>query len=125
RLVTGPASMDVVVTENMFGDILTDEASVLAGSMGMLPSASLGESSLGLYEPIHGSAPDIAGKGLANPIGTILSVAMMLRYSLKLDSEAVSIEQAVDNAITSGARTGDLGGKLTTRQMADEIIRRI
>jgi 3-isopropylmalate dehydrogenase len=125
RLITGPALMDVVVTENMFGDILTDEASVLAGSMGMLPSASLGESSLGLYEPIHGSAPDIAGKGLANPIGTILSVAMMLRYSLKLESEAVSIEQAVEETITSGARTGDLGGKLTTRQMADEIIRRI
>ena len=86
RIITGPANMDVVVTENMFGDILTDEASVLAGSMGMLPSASLGEGSLGLYEPIHGSAPDIAGKGIANPIGTILSAAMLLRYSLKLGS---------------------------------------
>ncbi|MDO9303027.1 MAG: 3-isopropylmalate dehydrogenase, partial [Anaerolineales bacterium] len=84
RLITGPAWMDVVVTENMFGDILTDEASVLAGSMGMLPSASLGESTVGLYEPIHGSAPDIAGKGIANPTGTILSTAMLLRYSLKL-----------------------------------------
>ena len=125
RLITGPAYMDVVVTENMFGDILTDEASVLAGSMGMLPSASLGETSLGLFEPIHGSAPDIAGKGLANPIGTILSAAMLLRYSLKLELEAVSIEKAVQDAITSGARTGDLGGKLTTRQMADEIIHRI
>ena len=125
RLITGPALMDVVVTENMFGDILTDEASVLAGSMGMLPSASLGESSLGLYEPIHGSAPDIAGKGLANPVGTILSAAMLLRYSLKLELEAASIEKAVEVAITAGARTGDLGGKLTTRQMADEIIRRI
>jgi 3-isopropylmalate dehydrogenase len=125
RLVTGPALMDVVVTENMFGDILTDEASVLAGSMGMLPSASLGESSLGLYEPIHGSAPDIAGKGIANPVGTILSAAMLLRYSLKLEAEAAAIEYAVDIAITSGARTGDLGGKLSTRQMADEIIRRI
>jgi 3-isopropylmalate dehydrogenase len=125
RLITGPAYLDVVVTENMFGDILTDEASVLAGSMGMLPSASLGESSLGLYEPIHGSAPDIAGKGLANPIGTILSAAMLLRYSLQLESEAASIEQAVDDAITSGARTGDLGGKLTTRDMADTIIQRI
>jgi 3-isopropylmalate dehydrogenase len=109
----------------MFGDILTDEASVLAGSMGMLPSASLGESNLGLYEPIHGSAPDIAGKGLANPIGTILSAAMLLRYSIKLELEAVSIEKAVEDAITAGARTGDLGGKLTTRQMADEIIHRI
>lgn len=125
KLVTAPASMDVVVTENMFGDILTDEASVLAGSMGMLPSASLSEAGVGLYEPIHGSAPDIAGKGIANPVGTILSAAMMLRYSLKLEEEAVSIERAVDGAITGGARTADLGGKLTTRQMADEIIKRI
>lgn len=125
RLITGPAWMDVVVTENMFGDILTDEASVLAGSMGMLPSASLGESTVGLYEPIHGSAPDIAGKGIANPIGTILSTAMMLRHSFKLEAEAATIEKAVDETITAGARTLDLGGKLTTRQMADEIIKRI
>jgi 3-isopropylmalate dehydrogenase len=125
RLITGPASMDVVVTENMFGDILTDEASVLAGSMGMLPSASLSESTVGLYEPIHGSAPDIAGKEIANPIGTILSLAMMLRYSFKLEAEAVSIEKAVDEVITDGCRTADIGGKLTTRQMADEIIGRI
>ena len=122
RLITGPAWMDVVVTENMFGDILTDEASVLAGSMGMLPSASLGEGGPGLYEPIHGSAPDIAGKGIANPVGTILSSAMMLRHSLNLEAEAASLEKAVDDAITGGARTGDIGGKLTTRQMADEII---
>jgi len=125
RMITGPAWMDVIVTENMFGDILTDEASVLAGSMGMLPSASLGDTNVGLYEPIHGSAPDIAGKGIANPIGTILSSAMLLRYSLKLESEAMSIEKAVDSTITSGARTADLGGKLTTRQMTDEIINRI
>ena len=125
RLITGPAWMDVVVTENMFGDILTDEASVLAGSMGMLPSASLSEAGAGLYEPIHGSAPDIAGKGIANPIGTILSCALLLRYSLKLESEAASIERAVDETITAGARTTDLGGKLTTRQMTDEIIKRI
>jgi 3-isopropylmalate dehydrogenase len=122
KLITGPASMDVVVTENMFGDILTDEASVLAGSMGMLPSASLSEEGVGLYEPIHGSAPDIAGRGIANPIGTILSAALLLRYSLKLEEEAQSIERAVDNAITNGARTVDIGGKLTTRQMTDEII---
>jgi len=122
RLITGPAWMDVVVTENMFGDILTDEASVLAGSMGMLPSASLGEGGPGLYEPIHGSAPDIAGKGIANPVGTILSSAMMLRHSLNLEAEAASLEKAVDDAITGGARTDDIGGKLTTRQMADEII---
>ncbi len=125
RLITGPAWMDVVVTENMFGDILTDEASVLAGSMGMLPSASLGESTIGLYEPIHGSAPDIAGKGIANPVGTILSSAMMLRHSFKLEAEAAVIEKAVDETITAGARTADLGGTLTTRQMADEIIKRI
>ena len=123
RLITGPAWMDVVVTENMFGDILTDEASVLAGSMGMLPSASLSESTVGLYEPIHGSAPDIAGKGIANPIGTILSTAMMLRHSFKLEAEAASIEKAVEQTITDGARTADLGGKLTTRQMADEILK--
>ncbi len=125
RLITGPAWMDVVVTENMFGDILTDEASVLAGSMGMLPSASVGESGPGLYEPIHGSAPDIAGQGVANPVGTILSSAMLLRHSLKLEAEAASIEKAVDETITAGARTADLGGKLTTRQMTDEIIKRM
>jgi 3-isopropylmalate dehydrogenase len=125
RLITGPAYMDVVVTENMFGDILTDEASVLAGSMGMLPSASLGAGGPGLYEPIHGSAPDIAGKGIANPVGTILSSAMLLRHSLGLETEAVAIEKAVDETITAGARTSDLGGKLSTRQMADEIISRI
>ena len=123
RLITGPAWMDVIVTENMFGDILTDEASVLAGSMGMLPSASLGESTLGLYEPIHGSAPDIAGKGIANPVGTILSSAMMLRHSLKLEVEAETIENAVHQTITAGARTADLGGTLSTRQMTDEIIK--
>ncbi|MBI5934853.1 MAG: 3-isopropylmalate dehydrogenase [Chloroflexi bacterium] len=125
RLITGPAWMDVVVTENMFGDILTDEASVLAGSMGMLPSASLSESASGLYEPIHGSAPDIAGKGIANPIGTILSAAMMLRHSFKLEVEAASIENAVDATITAGCRTADLGGPLSTRQMTDEIISRM
>jgi 3-isopropylmalate dehydrogenase len=131
RLITGPAWLDVVVTENMFGDILTDEASVLAGSMGMLPSASLGQAHAGknkgpgLYEPIHGSAPDIAGQGIANPVGTILSSAMLLRHSLGLEGEAASIERAVDAAITAGARTVDVGGKLNTRQMADEIIKRL
>jgi 3-isopropylmalate dehydrogenase len=125
RLITGPAAMDVVVTENMFGDILTDEASVLAGSMGMLPSASLGADGPGLYEPIHGSAPDIAGKGIANPAGTILSSAMLLRHSLGLEAEAAAIEKAVDETITAGCRTADLGGKLNTTQMADEIIARL
>jgi 3-isopropylmalate dehydrogenase len=125
RLITGPASMDVVVTENMFGDILTDEASVLAGSMGMLPSASLGQGRVGLYEPIHGSAPDIAGRGIANPIGMILSTAMLLRHSLGLEAEAAAVELAVDATISAGARTADLGGKLSTTQMADEIIGRL
>ncbi len=125
RLIASPASFDVLVTENMFGDILTDEASVLAGSMGMLPSASLGSGGPGVYEPIHGSAPDIAGKGIANPVGAILSAALLLRHSLRLEREAVAIEAAVDAAIAGGCRTADLGGKLTTRQMADEIISRL
>jgi 3-isopropylmalate dehydrogenase len=131
RLIMGPAWMDVIVTENMFGDILTDEASVLAGSMGMLPSASLGQAPAGkdkgpgLFEPIHGSAPDIAGQGIANPVGTILSSAMLLRYSLGLEVESATIEKAVDETITSGARTMDVGGKLNTRQMTDKIISRL
>jgi len=125
RLVTSPASFDILVTENMFGDILTDEAAVLAGSMGMLPSASIGAGGPGLYEPIHGSAPDIAGKGIANPIGTILSAAMLLRHTLGLEAEAAMIEKAVDLTITDGARTADLGGKLSTTQMADEILKRM
>ncbi len=125
RLVTSPASFDVIVTENMFGDILTDEASVLAGSMGMLPSASLGDGGPGLYEPIHGSAPDIAGKGIANPLGTILSAAMMLRHTLGLETEAEAIEAAVSAAIADGARTVDLGGQLSTRQMTDEVLKRM
>lgn len=122
KLVASPAEFDVIVTENMFGDILTDEASVLAGSMGMLPSASLGDGSAGLYEPIHGSAPDIAGKGIANPLGTILSTALMLRYSFKLETEARAVEAAVDQAISAGARTRDLGGALSSREMTDAVI---
>jgi 3-isopropylmalate dehydrogenase len=125
QLVANPARFDVLVTENMFGDILTDEAAVLTGSMGMLPSASLGDGGPGLYEPIHGSAPDIAGKGIANPVGTILSVALLLRHSLKLEEEAVSIESAVERAITEGCRTKDLGGALSTTKMTDEILTRL
>lgn len=125
RLVASPANLDVLVTENMFGDILTDEASVLTGSMGMLPSASLGAGNAGLFEPIHGSAPDIAGKGIANPLGTILSTALLLRYSLKLPEAAARIERAVDQAISDGLRTVDLGGKLTSQQMTDEVIARL
>ena len=125
RLITSPATLDVVVTENMFGDILTDEASVLAGSMGMLPSASIGDSGPGLYEPIHGSAPDIAGKGIANPLGTILSAAMLLRHSLGLEAEARLMEDAASAVLDAGCRTADLGGTLGTRAMADEVIHRI
>jgi 3-isopropylmalate dehydrogenase len=122
KLIASPAAFDILVTENMFGDILTDEASVLAGSMGMLPSASLGETRLGLYEPIHGSAPDIAGKGIANPIGTILSAAMLLRYSLSQPTAAEKVEAAVNTVIHNGLRTADLGGSLSTTAMTDQII---
>ncbi|MGZ3419373.1 MAG: 3-isopropylmalate dehydrogenase [Polyangiales bacterium] len=114
RLLTHAPSFDVVVAENMFGDILTDEAAVLAGSIGLLPSASLGEGRRGLYEPIHGSAPDIAGRGVANPFGAILSGAMLLRHSLGLEDKARAIEAAVDRAITDGIRTADLGGTVGT-----------
>jgi 3-isopropylmalate dehydrogenase len=108
HLIRRPADFDVIVTENMFGDILTDEASMLAGSMGMLPSASLGDGRLGLYEPIHGSAPDIAGQGKANPLATILSVAMLLRHSLNLPSEADCVEAAVASVIERGIVTADI-----------------
>jgi 3-isopropylmalate dehydrogenase len=108
QLIRRPADFDVIVTENMFGDILTDEASMLAGSMGMLPSASLGEGKCGLYEPIHGSAPDIMGKGIANPYATILSVAMLLRHSLGLETEAAAVERAVDAALDRGVFPVDI-----------------
>ncbi len=108
HLIRRPATFDVIVTSNMFGDILTDEASMLTGSLGMLPSASLAEGKLGLYEPIHGTAPDIAGKGIANPIGAILSAALLLRYSLGLDQEAKAIENAVDRVLARGYRTQDI-----------------
>jgi len=127
RLIQNPASLDVVVTSNMFGDILTDEASVLAGSLGMLPSASLGEGSRGLYEPIHGSAPDIAGKRVVNPIGAILSTAMLLRSSLDLPAEADAVEKAVAAVLASGLRTADLAktGAISTAAMGDAICERI
>jgi 3-isopropylmalate dehydrogenase len=127
RLVTAPRSFDVIVTENMFGDILTDEAAVLAGSLGLLPSASIGDATRGLYEPIHGSAPDIAGKGIANPIGTIMSVAMLLRHSLGLEEEARLVELAVDQAITAGARTADMGAErsISTSEMGVAIVERL
>ncbi len=125
RLITSPSSFDVLVTENMFGDILTDEASVLSGSMGLLPSASIGDGGPGLYEPIHGTAPDIAGLSIANPAGTILSSALLLRYSLGLENEAAAIENAVDGAIAAGCRTRDLGGTLSTTDMTEEILKRL
>jgi 3-isopropylmalate dehydrogenase len=124
-LIQRPARFDVIVTENMFGDILTDEASVLAGSMGLLPSASLGAGKLGLYEPIHGSAPDIAGKGVANPLGTILSTAMLCRYSMGWDDTAAAIEQAVDRVITAGVRTADIAGAGDTPVGTAEMTRRV
>jgi 3-isopropylmalate dehydrogenase len=129
HLIQRPARFDVIVTENMFGDILSDEASVLAGSMGMLPSASLGEGRRGLYEPIHGSAPDIAGKGIANPVATILSVAMLLRHSLSLEKEALAVERAVSKAVEDGVRTADLAAKgapsVGTRAAGDAVIERL
>lgn len=130
QLVKNPAQFDVIVTSNMFGDILSDEASQITGSIGMLPSASLNETTLGMYEPIHGSAPDIAGKGIANPIATILSAAMMLRYSFSLMEEADCIENAVDAALNDGLRTADIVGEsgktpLSTTEMTDEIIKRL
>lgn len=129
RLVAAPASFDVIVTENTFGDILTDEAAVLVGSMGLLPSASLGTGKVGVYEPIHGSAPDIAGKGIANPIGSILSAAMLLRHSLGLTREAEAVERAVDGVLSDGCRTADIvqPGERTvsTHEMAEAIVQRI
>ncbi|HSC88194.1 MAG TPA: 3-isopropylmalate dehydrogenase [Polyangiaceae bacterium] len=122
RLVTHPGSFDVIVTENMFGDILSDEAAVLTGSLGMLPSASLGEGRMGLYEPIHGSAPDIAGKGVANPIGTVLSAALLLRWSLGLDAEAQAIESAVEKTLASGVRSRDLGGTADTAAVEKALL---
>jgi 3-isopropylmalate dehydrogenase len=116
-----PATFDVVLTGNMFGDILSDEASVLAGSLGMLPSASLGEGKIGLYEPIHGSAPDIAGKGIVNPIATLLSTAMMLRHSLDLEEEARAIEDAVATVLATGMRTADLGSGNDTPATTQEF----
>jgi 3-isopropylmalate dehydrogenase len=142
HLLRRPRDFDVVLTENLFGDILTDEASMLAGSLGVLPSAALGDGRRGLYEPIHGSAPDIAGRGIANPCGTLLSVALLLRHSLGLEAEALRVEAAVRAAITDGARTADIAGSadngasdappapavagrpavLSTRQMGDAVL---
>jgi 3-isopropylmalate dehydrogenase len=125
HLISRPRDFDVVVTENMFGDILTDEGSMITGSMGLLPSASLGSSGPGLYEPIHGSAPDIAGKGVANPLATILALAMLLRHSLNLEQEAAWIEAAVDNVLAAGHRTRDIsagGSSIGTAEMGTKVL---
>lgn len=122
QLVRNPGQFDVIVTGNLFGDILSDQASMCAGSIGMLPSASLDANQKGLYEPIHGSAPDIAGQGKANPLATILSAAMMLRYSLGQPQAADRIEAAVASALAGGARSPDLGGSMTTRAMGDAVL---
>jgi 3-isopropylmalate dehydrogenase len=129
QLVMNPGQFDVILTENMFGDILSDEASMITGSIGMLSSASMNESKFGMYEPSHGSAPDIAGKNIANPIATILSAAMMLRYSFDLDEEAKAVEKAVEAVLQEGYRTGDIfseGNKrVSTTEMGDLIAERI
>jgi 3-isopropylmalate dehydrogenase len=129
HLVRRPASFDVVLAGNMFGDILSDEASVLSGSLGMLPSASIGAGRFGLYEPVHGSAPDIAGRGIANPVGAILSAAMLLRFSLRREDEAAAVERAVEQALGDGAVTADLASPgmraLSTRAMGDAVLKRL
>ncbi len=126
HLISRPRDFDVVVTENLFGDILTDEASMLPGSLGLLPSASIGSSGPGLFEPIHGSAPDIAGKNIANPLATILAVAMMLRFSVNLNAEADAIEAAVNAVLKAGHRTKDIAGQgpsISTTAMGDEVLK--
>ncbi|MEZ7170331.1 3-isopropylmalate dehydrogenase [Sporosarcina sp. OR05] len=126
KLITNPGAFDVIVTENMFGDILSDEASVITGSLGLLPSASVRSDGFGLYEPVHGSAPDVAGKGIANPAATILSAAMMLRYSFGLETEAATIEKAIDTVFEDGHYTADLSGGsdrvLSTKEWTDKVI---
>jgi 3-isopropylmalate dehydrogenase len=122
QLIRQPRAYDVILTENMFGDILSDEASVLGGSIGLAPSASLGAGGPGLFEPVHGSAPDIAGQDLCNPVGAVLSAALLLRYGLRLHDEADAVEAAVETAIADGARTADLGGELGCKAMGEAII---
>ncbi len=125
RLVAAPRHFEVIVTENMFGDILSDEAAMLTGSLGMLPSASLGSDGPGVFEPVHGSAPDIAGRGIANPLAMFLSAAMMLRHGFGLETEAAAVESAVDRALADGLRTPDLGGGATTAQAAQEVLKHL
>src|SRR5581483_6563526 len=122
QLVARPAAFDVILTENMFGDILSDEAAMLTGSLGMLPSASLGGEGPGLFEPVHGSAPDIAGTGAANPLAMFLSAALMLRHGLGWEAPAVAVESAVDQALSEGLRTSDLGGTATTSEATRAVL---
>jgi 3-isopropylmalate dehydrogenase len=122
QLVSAPREFDTIVTENMFGDILSDEAAMLTGSIGMLPSASLGGDGPGLFEPVHGSAPDIAGQGIANPLAMFLSLALLLRHGLNLESEAGALESAVDKALDQGLRTRDLGGTASTAEATDAVL---
>jgi 3-isopropylmalate dehydrogenase len=122
RELTGGIHFDVILTDNMFGDILSDEAAMLTGSIGMLPSASLGGDGPGLFEPVHGSAPDIAGQGIANPLAMFLSVAMLLRHGLALESEAAAVESAVDKALDQGLRTRDLGGEASTADATNAVL---
>jgi 3-isopropylmalate dehydrogenase len=123
QLVANPSRFDVIVTENMFGDILSDEAAMLTGSLGMLPSASLGAAGdPGVFEPVHGSAPDIAGRGVANPLAMFLSAALMLRHGFAMDAEAAAVESAVDSALAGGLRTPDLGGRATTAQVTRAVL---
>ncbi len=126
QLVAAPRHFDVILTENMFGDILSDEAAMLTGSIGMLPSASLGEAGApAVFEPVHGSAPDIAGRGIANPLATILSAALMLRHGLGREVEAAAVESAVDRALAGGLRTTDLGGSATTAEATDAVLKEL
>jgi 3-isopropylmalate dehydrogenase len=122
KLVAAPRHFDVILTENMFGDILSDEAAMLTGSLGMLPSASVGGDGPGLFEPVHGSAPDIAGQGIANPLAMFLSAAMMLRHAFAREADAAAIESAVDRALDEGLRTADLGGSATTAEATDAVL---
>ncbi|HYV16611.1 MAG TPA: 3-isopropylmalate dehydrogenase [Conexibacter sp.] len=122
QLVSNPRHFEVIVTENMFGDILSDEAAMLTGSIGMLPSASLGGDGPGLFEPVHGSAPDIAGRGVANPLAMFLSAALLLRHGLAMETEAAAVESAVDRALADGLRTADLGGSASTDEAAEAVL---
>jgi len=125
KLVAAPRHFDVILTDNMFGDILSDEAAMLTGSLGMLPSASLGGDGPGLFEPVHGSAPDIAGRGVANPLAMFLSAALMLRHGLDMEGEAARIESAVDRALAGGLRTADLGGAATTAEATEAVMKEL